>query len=93
MLKILIFKIDVKKAQLVLPNFSRTTTLPTKIKSNGKELASSTVTVESNGKYESSSEVLSELNSEITGKNDIVINGRLNMQIATNQNNVVKKNS
>ena len=85
------FKIDVKKAQLVLPNFSRTTTLPTKIKSNGKELASSTVTVESNGKYESSSEVLSELNSEITGKNDIVINGRLNMQIATNQNNVVRK--
>ena len=85
------FKIDVKKAQLVLPNFSRTTTLPTKIKSGGKELASSTVTVESNGKYESSSEVLSELNSEITGKNDIVINGRLNMQIATNQNNVVRK--
>ena len=85
------FKIDVKKAQLVLPNFSRTTTLPTKIKSAGKELASSTVTVESNGKYESSSEVLSELNSEITGKNDIVINGRLNMQIATNQNNVVRK--
>ena len=85
------FKIDVKKAQLVLPNFSRTTTLPTKIKSAGKELASSTVTVESNGKYESSSEVLSELNSEITGKNDIVINGRLNMQIATNQNNTVRK--
>ncbi len=85
------FKIDVKKAQLVLTNFSKTTTLPTKIKSGGKELASSTVTVESNGKYESSSEVLSELNSEITGKNDIVINGKLNMQIATNQNNVVRK--
>ena len=32
------FKIDVKKAQLVLPNFSRTTTLPTKIKSAGKNL-------------------------------------------------------
>ena len=85
------FKIDVKKAQLVLPHFSKTTTLPTKIKTGDKELASSTVTVESNGKYESSSEVLSELNSEITGKNDIVINGKLNMQIATNKDNVVRK--